>query len=87
MAIFREHCPGAQKCVLRSDTYEHSLASLEQLFKEAKRDFPYLTVERVQVTQFAGPIYARTYGIEFVVRDGEDVPAEYRRVSELQGTF
>lgn len=70
--------------VLRTDSYGNSLAFFDYLFAEAKKDFPNLERENVQVTHYAGTRFARTFGIEF---KATNIPSGYDRIRELEQTF
>ncbi len=85
MDIIKEH--NENHCVIRSNTYAKSLDYIFDLFGIAKSDFPELKPENVNVVQFAGRRYARTYGIEFEKIEGADVPSEYEQISQLENTF
>lgn len=84
MRIIKEST--GKHCVLRTDTYAHSLAHIEMLFQEAKKDFPSLKAEDVQVVYYGGDRYARTNGIEFPVPEGASVPQEYLLIAHLEYT-
>ena len=86
MRIIKEYCPEAKLCVIRTDTYAHSYDFIQQLFECAKRDFPELDPKQVEVVEFAGRRYARTYGIEFSVGD-KPIPSEYEEIRQLEYTF
>ena len=51
--------------VIRTNCYGSSLAFLEELFAEAKKDFPDLQSCDVVVRYYGGPSYSRTFGLEF----------------------
>lgn len=85
MDIIKEHCPSSGHCVIRTNTYGHSLELIQKLFEVARQDFPELTTEQVNVVKFAGGRYARTYGIEFEIQS--EVPGDYSEISQLENTF
>jgi hypothetical protein len=68
-------------CIVRTDCYAHTLAFFNELFEEAKKDFPNLKPEECRVEKYAGREYAGTFGIEFERRDA---PGSYRRIKEVE---
>lgn len=73
--IIKEYCrlaqEGSNRFILRLPHYGHSLSHILGLFKEAQEDFkavidPHgLDIAQIQVVQYGGERYKRTYGIEF----------------------
>lgn len=85
MNIIKEYCPTSKHCVIRTNTYGHSLALMQKLFEIARQDFPELDAEQVQVVQFAGRHYAKTYGIEFKAET--NIPKGYDEIAQLEYTY
>ena len=52
-----------KRVVLRTNTYGHSLAFLDELFTEAKKDFPALKRDDVEVVEFGGDRIKRMFAI------------------------
>ena len=69
MTIIKEFCLYSRQCIIRTDTYAHSLRHFQNLFEIAKKDYPDLKPENVEVIHYAGERYARTFGIEFKPTD------------------
>lgn len=84
MRIIKERTE--KHCVLRTESYSHTLAHIEMLFEEAKKDFPSLKPEDVELVYYGGERYARTNGIEFIVPNGAPVPEEYQPIAHLEYT-
>lgn len=68
--------------VIRESSYGSKLDKFERLFSIAKKDFPNLSSQDVEVVQFGGRYYSRTFGIEF---ESDIIPSEeYKRISSLE---
>jgi hypothetical protein len=85
MKIFKEYCEEVKKCVIRTNCYGHSLEIINKLVAEARKDFPGLSDDEIEIVQFAGRHYARTYGIEF--NSSKYYPEGYSSISQLELTF
>ncbi len=86
MKIIREYSTYAKICVIRTNIYGSQLSHFMNLFNEAKKDFPDLKPEEVDIKQFGGRRYKRTFGIEFD-RPEESVPETYNRIENLEHTL
>ena len=84
MHITKEYCGSVGKGVIRSNTYAHNIKYINNMVKEAKKDVPELKDEDIEVVQFAGERYSKTYGIEFPVKKK---PAGYDEIGRLEKTF
>ena len=85
MIIIKEYCEEVNKYEIRTNTYVHTWEYFNTLINEAKKDYPTLKENEVEIVQFAGECYKRTYGIEFKV---ETQPKEeYFRINSLEYTF
>jgi hypothetical protein len=82
MKIIKEFCKAADVCVIRTDSYAHNLEHILNLCSEASRDFPELEPDMIQVVQYGGDRYARTFGIEF--HPGKQPPASYTEIDKLE---
>lgn len=85
MMIIKEYCEEAKKCVIRTNTYSHNFEIITKLVNIAKNDFPSLTDNSIEIVQFAGQSYARTYGIEFNTTCY--YPEGYRPINQLEFTY
>lgn len=63
--------------ILRTRTYGSSLQYLNGLYRVALRSFPGIEQQNVNVIQYGGERYKRTFGIEFFVPPGTEIPADY----------
>ena len=70
--------------VLRTDSYIHTLAHFLELFEEAKKDFPGLKPEEVEIVRYGGIRYAKTFGIEFRIPTGKTCPAAYAKIEQVE---
>ena len=86
MEIIREYAIYAKRCIVRTKTYHSELAHFENLFEEAKKDFPDLRTGEVIVVKYGGMRYKNTFGIEFC-RLEKIVPETYLRIKKLENTF
>lgn len=86
MEIIREFATEPGVCVLRTDTYCSTVAHFNMLMEEAKKDFPDLDPIGVEVKQYGGIFYKRTFGIEFKMPE-DKVPASYSRRTKLEVTL
>jgi len=85
MNIIKEYCDEVHKYVIRTNTYGHTWEYFNTLVNEAKKDYPTLNENEVEIVQYAGEHYKRTYGIEFRVED--EPKDEYFRIRKLEYTF
>ena len=84
MSIIKESTD--KHCVLRTNSYSHTLAHVDMLFAEALKDFPSLSREDVEIVHYGGKRYARTTGIEFPIPAGAIAPSEYSHIDHLEYT-
>ncbi|MFA5051650.1 MAG: hypothetical protein WC544_01140 [Patescibacteria group bacterium] len=84
--IIREFCvtTGGLRVVLRTITYINTFDFFLALFEDAKRFFPNLQPENVEIVYYDGEPHARTFGIEFKADSPGDIPAEFNQISELK---
>ncbi len=82
MTIFKEYQPNAKICVIRENAYGSNLNKFLSLYEMAKEDFPELKVEDVEIVQYGGRYYVRTFGIEFKIFG--KVPDSYDRIGQLE---
>jgi len=83
MEIIKEFCAGIY--VIRTNTYGHTWGYFNTLLAEAIKDFPELDNSKVEIVQFAGRRYARTFGIQFVVDKCEEKSNKnYSEISNLE---
>lgn len=87
ITIIKEVCKGKNgtitRVVLRTTYYNRTLANIENLFAEAKTDFPKLESKDVDVMVYQGMYYKGTYGIEFNA-EIETVPEDYSEIHQLE---
>lgn len=83
--MIKEYCEYAKTCVIRENSYGSRLSKFLRLIEEAKKDFPSLTDEDIEIVKYAGERYAKTFGIEFEITN-QEIPAEYIRISQLENT-
>lgn len=86
MKIIREYSTRSQTCVIRTLQYNSSMSYFESLLAEARKDFPDLKSEEVEIKHYGGDRYSKTFGIEFK-RPEKDVPATYSRMENLEYTI
>lgn len=87
MNIIKEYALVGEKTLrfsLRTNTYAHSLDFFERLWEEAKRDFPWLDKNDVEVVHYGGIRYKHIFGIEFTAKD---IPDGYTDVGRLENTL
>jgi hypothetical protein len=71
--------------VLRTNTYSNAVAYINNLFREAKKDFPTLEEDKVRVVHFGGRYYKGTFGIEFDTMLSK--PEAYKEIAELEAVL
>ena len=84
MDIIKEYCYDARRVILRSSTYSRSMEYFNELYAEAKKDFPFLTPDMVEVTHYAGRRYKGTFGIEFQVSSLNTISDKYFMVDTVE---
>jgi hypothetical protein len=78
----------AGRCVVRTGGYGCSLLFIQNLFKVAQEDFPWLTEAHVEIVHFGGKQYARTFGIEFDSPNELATPPDgWTEIPELEFTL
>jgi hypothetical protein len=83
--VIREYCPNNKRCVVRTNSYGHTLGFLILLFEEVQKDFPDLKADEVSVKLYSGSNFRGTVGLEF---SAESQPPEtYREIYRLELTF
>lgn len=75
MNIIKIHSQKHGLCVLKAYTEDLTLFHFVMLFREAKKDFPTLTEQDVNLKQYASG--RNIFGIEFAAKEF-DVPTTYR---------
>lgn len=83
MESIKEYVPTSRCCIIRSNGYGNSLQEILDFFEEAKKDFPNLTPNQVNVVYYGGQWFTRFYGIEFQVPFGVQVPCSYKEISRV----
>jgi hypothetical protein len=74
--------------ILSANTYQHSIAFLNELAVEAKRDFPCLTDNDIEVVVVARSGYNQGFwGIRFSLPEGTSCKDGYRAVSRLDFSY
>ena len=84
--FIKEYCPrgdGRVRFVLRANHYGRTLNLFDNLYEEAKKNFPLLNRADVEVVQYGGISYKHTFGIEFWAGDFI-IPEGYERIAELE---
>ena len=81
--MIKEFCKASNTAIIRENSYGSKLSKFTKLFAEAKKDFPYLEEEDIEIVKYGGERYAKTFGIEFYATT---VPEEYARISQLEYT-
>ena len=84
MQIIKEYCEESKRCVIRTNCYGRTVEYFKKLITEAKKDDPNLSDEDIDIVQFAGQRYARTYGIEF---KSDKIQKGYFKINQLECTF
>jgi hypothetical protein len=84
MKFIKEYCKAANRAVIRTQTYTHSWGYFFNLVKEAKKDFPGLTTDKIEIVHYGGRHYKGTYGIEFVLNKKIPISKEYTQISNLE---
>lgn len=75
-----------KRFIVRTDCYNSDLSHFILLFQTAKKDFPDLKEEQVEIKHYGGMTYKGTYGIEFNL-DPKVIPVEYEQIHKLEYTL
>lgn len=70
--------------ILRSLYYGSSVGHINKFIEEAKKDFPGIDVDKIEIIQYGGRHYAGTFGIEFQVKPDSNPLEGYREVSTTE---
>lgn len=85
MNLIKERSVG--RCIVRWRSYTSSLDVILEAVEEAKKDFPWLTPEHIEVIKYGGDSIKRTWGIEFNVHDLESIPNDYTPLHQIHLTL
>lgn len=82
--IIKEYCKQEKghRFILRLPHYGHSLYQIMSLYQEAGKDFGTLDSQKVDVVQYGGKVYKRTFGIEF--NSMVEPPEGYKQVEQVE---
>ncbi len=81
ITVIKEFCPSSNRAVIRTETYGSSVGKIELLMNFAMSDFPGLSKWDIEVVQFGGQHYKRTFGIEF---PAASAPEDYDIIEHLE---
>jgi hypothetical protein len=81
---FLDEDSGRKRCVIRTNTYTHTVAHFNMLAAEIKKDFPQLPESEFDVVHYAGERINQIFGIEFNIIG--DAPEDYVKVSYPERT-
>lgn len=87
MRVIRELAEHGNVGIVRSELYSKRVSHILTLVAEAKKDFPSLSDDDMEVVYYGGDRYKRTYGVEFNVPNGENIPDTYKRIHQLEFTL
>ena len=90
MVVIREVAPSrslGHHCIIRTTHYGSSLGYINRLVAEARKDFPCLSDDDIEIKHYAGMRYKRTFGIEFIAPREQSIPDTYRPIAHLEQTF
>ena len=74
--------------IFSANTYQHSIMFLNRLADEAKRDFPGLTDDDIEVVVVVKSGYNQGFwGVRFVLPEGISCKDGYRKVSRLDFSY
>jgi len=74
--------------ILSANTYQHSIAFLNELSAEAKRDFPWLTDNDIEAVVVVRSVYNQGFwGIRFSLPEGVSCKDGYREVPSLDFSY
>lgn len=86
MDIIKETC--GRVCVIRTNTYAHTVNHILMLGQEMQKDFPDLLMGNARVVQYGGNRQKGTFGIEFEMPLGyAAAPHSYERITQLELTL
>jgi hypothetical protein len=86
MNIIKEFCPGAGNgpgtCVVRSDSYNHTVGHINHLMGIISDTYPKIDVKAISVELYGGDRFKHTTGLEF--SPPESPPDDWTRISRLE---
>jgi len=77
MFVFVKEYAGSFRCAISTNCYGSSLAFLQELFAEAKKDFPHLQEADMEVVLYGGNTRRHIYGLEFTLSEDAVMPETY----------
>ncbi len=75
------------RAIFRTNTYAKGLDHINYMFEEAKKDFPDLEMNQVEVVEYGGDRIKRIMGIEFDVQNPSDIPSNYTELAVIHPTI
>lgn len=81
MKYIKEHDAYSNRCTIRIRTYASSLKHFLEMAEIAKKDYPTLEDKDIEIVQYGGKSYKRTFGIEFNVQEPTE---DYTKVPYLE---
>lgn len=74
-------------CSIREDNYGRSLAKINRLVAEARKDFPELKDEDIEVVVYGGVNFKGQIGVEFRATSIDAIKDYYIPISQLEYTL
>jgi hypothetical protein len=87
MEFIKEVEISSRTCVIRTNYYGSSLQKFLDFFSEAKKDFPSLTPEQVEIKHYGGDRIKHIFGLEFQVPSEVTISESYKRIPRLEFTL
>ena len=69
-------------CIIRTNTYGHSVGFILGLVTVAREHFPNLKLNDVEICHYGGQRYKYTFGIQF--KPSGPIPDVYKRVPQIE---
>ncbi len=85
--VVKSFASESNHCLIRTKRAGNTLQMFIDFLREARKDFPLLTDEDVQLEEYAGTVHRHTVGMEWKVPKGFEVPSVYKNIEVLEMTL
>lgn len=89
MRVVKEYVAGKVRTYIciRFAGYAHTFETITELVEIAKKDFPTVLDKNINVQQYGGKSFKHTFGIEFPISEGDEIPEGYKEIQNMHMTL